>query len=108
MGDAALRGVAEKTVTVLRPYDSLGRYGGDEFLVVLPGCDATTAAALAERVRRAIDATPIPAPGGPFRVTLSIGGATLGADSSPAALLRRADDALYSAKHAGRNCFQAA
>jgi len=102
-GDAVLQEVAKRMQSVLRPYDGLGRYGGEEFLVIAPGCDSGAALSLAERLRRSVSVTPVPAAGGPIAVTLTLGVASLAKDSDPESLLRSADDALYRGKKAGRN-----
>lgn len=90
-----------------RVYDLVGRYGGEEFLLVLPQSDAAGAAAAAERARQAVRALDIPhEPNGvPGRVSCSFGVAAMspGAGGDPAELLRRADAALYAAKAAGRD-----
>jgi len=102
-GDAVLREVAKRVQSVLRPYDCLGRYGGEEFVVVVSGCDAACAIGLAGRLRNSVAATPIKTATDTIPVTLSLGVATLGEDISPESLIRRADEALYRAKEAGRN-----
>lgn len=102
-GDAVLREVARRMQSVLRPYDGLGRYGGEEFLVIAPGCDKAAALSLAERLRQSILNAPVPTTGGPIPVTLTLGVLSLGEDSNPESLLRSADDALYRGKKAGRN-----
>jgi len=58
-GDHVLRQTAQRLQSVLRPYDTVGRYGGEEFLVVLSGCDANAALTLAERLRHCIDTEPV-------------------------------------------------
>jgi two-component system cell cycle response regulator len=101
-GDAVLCEAARRLKSAARRYDSVGRYGGEEFLVVLPGCDASHAALQAERMRDAIGATPFVTPSRPVNVTASLGVAC-SSDSAPEALVREADDALYQAKGTGRN-----
>jgi diguanylate cyclase len=104
VGDAALRAVAAMLRDSLRMHDIAGRYGGEEFGVVLPGIDASGAAAIAERIRRKIESSIVEARRG-VRVTASIGYAALGnGDHDPGAWIARADRALYAAKAAGRNC----
>jgi two-component system, cell cycle response regulator len=102
-GDAVLRVTAERLRGILRAEDVLGRWGGEEFLALLPRTDAAGAQLAAERMRQAVAGQPIPLPeGGETRVTASIGAAT-GVDHGAADLVRRADAALYEAKAAGRN-----
>ncbi|MGZ9002332.1 MAG: GGDEF domain-containing response regulator [Burkholderiales bacterium] len=103
-GDVVLRDVAKRLYTRLRPYDAVGRYGGEEFLLVLPGCAAVHAFGVAERVRASIADTSVSSPSGPVPVTISLGVATsTGRETSPDALIDAADKALYQAKTAGRN-----
>jgi two-component system cell cycle response regulator len=102
-GDRVLRQVAGRLGEALRPYDTVGRYGGEEFLVVLPGCDAAAATGLAERLRRCVAAEPVGWEGGPVAVTLSLGVAAWDGSVDTAGLLQAADEALYRAKGAGRN-----
>ena len=83
------------------PEDLLARYGGEE-LCIARGLDRAKAEVLAERIRREIEALPIPGPTGAVRVTVSVGVATLGAQDG-AQLVAAADEALYRAKEAGRN-----
>jgi diguanylate cyclase (GGDEF)-like protein len=104
-GDAVLRRVAHTLATGLRPQDSLARYGGEEFTVLLPGLARQQALQVAERLRLVIQANR----GDSKRdhvaqITVSIGVATATHDESLAALLQRADEALYRAKESGRNC----
>jgi diguanylate cyclase (GGDEF)-like protein len=103
-GDVALCSVSQTLRRHLRPDDQLGRYGGEEFAVILPGADAAEASAVAERLRAAVAALPPDwAPGAP-PLTLSGGIAIARPDHSDfSQLLVRADKALYRAKNAGRN-----
>ena len=108
-GDAVLREVARRISEAVRGYDFVGRYGGEEFLVVLPDCDIKQATQTAERIRTAISANPILATSFEIMVTASIGAtATLSNDVTEMEILAIADDALYQAKNAGRNCTVAA
>jgi diguanylate cyclase len=101
-GDAVLRAAAGVLRQLLREQDVPGRYGGEEFGVLLPATDAAGAAAMAERIRGRLDSRPLGGPG--VRVTASIGCAALdAADQSASAWIGRADRALYRAKAAGRN-----
>jgi diguanylate cyclase (GGDEF)-like protein len=104
-GDAVLREATTRLKSVLRAYDALGRYGGEEFMLVLPSCTVQHAAEVAERARRAVADTPVIAAGtiipisASFGVAAAGGGAALDLDG----VIRAADDALYRAKRAGRN-----
>jgi diguanylate cyclase (GGDEF)-like protein len=102
-GDAVLREVARRMRTVLRPYDGIGRFGGEEFLLVLPDCDAIGAIALAERLRIAIGSEAMILAEGVIPVTLSLGVATSEAVNESKAFIGAADTALYRAKDSGRN-----
>lgn len=102
-GDMVLRTVASRLIGGLRPYDSVGRYGGEEFLVVLPGCDTVEAMSLAERLRTGIAQHPFDSPDGPLSVTASFGVVTWNGCWPILDLVRRADQSLYNAKNQGRN-----
>ncbi|MFG1180868.1 sensor domain-containing diguanylate cyclase [Xanthobacter versatilis] len=103
-GDAALKMIAEACAAVARQTDVTGRIGGEEFAMLLPHATLDGGQALAERLRRQIEATPVQiATGRPFHVTVSIGIARLGRRDGLDALMRAADRALYAAKRAGRN-----
>ena len=102
-GDDVLRIVASSIAAMVRPYDSVGRYGGEEFLVVAPGCGLAETWELAERVRCQIAECKIIARGKKVQVTVSLGIATSRSATDCEKLLRSADEALYLAKNAGRN-----
>jgi diguanylate cyclase (GGDEF)-like protein len=103
-GDRVLAGVAAALSGALRSGDAAGRYGGEEFVAVLPAAGPADAAAVAERIRREVEAARHDAAGAePLRVTVSLGQATLRGGESLAALLAAADACLYEAKRAGRN-----
>lgn len=104
-GDEVMRAVARICRAAIREIDVIGRYGGDEFVIVLPECGLEAAAIVAERVRKTLESSPIPVAGQELVVTLSAGVASdpMGG-SSLDDLLRQADQALYAAKSAGRNC----
>jgi two-component system cell cycle response regulator len=105
-GDAVLCEVTRRMSTILRPYDTFGRYGGEEMLCVLPACDTAGALEVAERMRAAVAATEVATDFGPVAITVSIGVATMSHEevSSLSEFLQRADNALHRAKQNGRNC----
>ncbi len=106
VGDEVLREFAVRVATNVRAVDLPCRYGGEEFVVVMPGTSLATAERIAERIRLHVAGSPFRVAGGKelLTATISIGvAATLGADDTPDALLKRADEALYEAKAAGRN-----
>jgi len=109
-GDAVLRQVAGRMRASVRRYDAVGRYGGEEFLIVLPGCELPGGLVQAERIRNAIGAEPFLAGDAEIRLTCSLGAACLGATEEPQAddLIHEADAALYYAKHQGRDRVEAA
>jgi diguanylate cyclase (GGDEF)-like protein len=104
VGDRVLVHVASVIEAQARQADSVGRYGGEEFLIVAPQSGLDGAVQAAERLRRAMEAEPIHARGHDLRVTMSIGVASRReGDANVEALVGRADRALYRAKGAGRN-----
>ncbi len=103
-GDQCLRAVIAPIATELRQGDALGRYGGEEFLVVLPGATVANAEGVAERIRHRVEEMPMLISGMRVGLTLSIGVATLDPDvMTPDDLIERADAALYLSKSGGRN-----
>lgn len=105
-GDMVLQAVAQTLTTCVRPMDTLARYGGEEFAVVLPACQGPFGQVVAERIRRAVEATVVQVtPGKELRVTISIGGAFAlqWVRSTTTLWTDRADLQLYRAKAAGRN-----
>ena len=105
-GDAVLVTVAARLAERLRREDAVGRLGGEEFLVLLPDTDQCAAATVAESLRRAGADEPVNIRGQEIAITISVGWA-IWRDESAEALVRRADEALYLAKAAGRNAVQA-
>jgi diguanylate cyclase (GGDEF)-like protein len=86
----------------------LGRYGGDQLVTVLPRLDARDAVEVARRLKRELDREPALTGAGPIHVTLSIGVADILSTHSLSGLLAHADEALYEAKRAGRDCVRSA
>jgi two-component system cell cycle response regulator len=107
VGDDVLREVARRIHGELRFEDIAGRWGGEEFLIILPRTDLEGTLQVAERIRLAVSATPVVAGDKRIAVTIS-GGCAVGPGESPADLLHRADKRLYEAKDAGRNRIVAA
>jgi diguanylate cyclase (GGDEF)-like protein len=111
-GDAVLREVGVRLRSVVRAYDAVGRYGGEEFLIILPGCDINDALHTAERVRERIQSEPVtlspelcPNGTGYIPITASFGVTAMvrGRHATPEQVIRCADEALYAAKQQGRN-----
>ena len=104
-GDAVLAAVASALNALLRDGDLTGRFGGEEFCILLPGTDAAEARQITERLREKISTIVTPVAGGAgSQVTISIGVAALGSSRRDLdELLAAADHALYQAKEAGRN-----
>jgi two-component system, cell cycle response regulator len=109
VGDAVLREASRRMGSGLRPYDALGRYGGEEFLIVMPGCDLQKTLTAAERMRHAIAETPVAVSAVTTPITASFGAAAgKGSSLDAEGLIRMADQALYRAKQGGRNRVEAA
>ncbi len=104
VGDEVLRQVAKVLAKQSREMDLPCRYGGEEFAAILPATDAASACKVAERIRAAIEASTTTCGGKKLKVTCSLGVSQFLADDDVPRLIRRADDALYTSKKAGRNC----
>lgn len=104
-GDAVLQQVAKRLSMGIRTYDWMGRYGGEEFIVILSNCEPDTVALCAERLRAIVSSAPISTHGTELPVTISIGAAHQSGEHAETAgeMLRLADAALYRAKGNGRN-----
>ena len=102
-GDDVLREVAGRFIELMRPYDFVGRYGGEEFMIVMPGCSPLNGVRRAEAFRRAVTDSPMLTGVGQLPVTCSLGVSAFEHGMSPNDLVRRADEALYRAKRCGRN-----
>lgn len=103
-GDLVLQETARRLCRKLRAYDCLGRYGGEEFLIVVPATNERELCELAERIRASIESEPIPTGPINFRITFSIGAAIAKpGDRSKTQVIAVADEALYEAKKLGRN-----
>ncbi len=104
VGDDVLVACASRFLAHTRTYDSVFRYGGEEFLFCLVGMEGVRAAAAMERLRRSIAATPIAiGEGPPLQVSVSVGVAAMDTTETVDGVVERADKALYAAKQAGRN-----
>lgn len=105
-GDAVLREVAQRILSSIRSYDSLGRWGGDELLLVIPDYDQHNLKSLAERIRASVADTNIVTPDGHVAITISLGSTTVakGRNLKFEEVIQAADQALYLAKQQGRNC----
>jgi two-component system cell cycle response regulator len=104
-GDAVLREAARRMQNGIRQYDSIGRYGGEEFLILLPGCSETDCFSQADRLRKQLAQTEMSVNDTSLRVTASFGvtAAMPGECCTQETLIRKADEALYVAKRSGRN-----
>lgn len=110
VGDEVLKEVSRRLLASIRSYDFVGRYGGEEFLIVLNNCNSNSAMARAEEIRIAIAGSPVETEAGLLPMTMSIG-VLLSHEwgGRPVQeLMQEADAALYSAKAAGRNCIRRA
>jgi len=109
-GDDVLKETSKRLLASVRSYDFVGRYGGEEFLVVLNNCNPAYALARSEEIRKAVSQRPVPTTSGLVHLTMSLG-LLISQDwgsQSVEELLREADAALYAAKAAGRNCVRIA
>jgi two-component system cell cycle response regulator len=106
VGDHVLREAADRLSTAVRASDYVGRYGGEEFLLILPVCSAVSARALTDRILERFRETPLIMGAGmlPVSVSLGVAVAVAGARASATDLIREADEAMYQAKRAGGNC----
>jgi two-component system cell cycle response regulator len=104
-GDEALKEIAQRLRSGLRSYDGIGRYGGEEFLLILPGCDLAPTRQRGDELRQAVASQPVSCSGVERVITVSMGAAISGGsgDNEVEALLSQADAALYAAKQKGRN-----
>jgi diguanylate cyclase (GGDEF)-like protein len=106
IGDVVLQSVAQALARHLRAGDLAGRYGGEEFVLILPGSNVIGARIAAERIRKALEGLAVETPNGVLKVTASFGGAAIsgpGCAKGRDSLFARADAALYEAKRTGRN-----
>ncbi|HVU44950.1 MAG TPA: GGDEF domain-containing protein, partial [Terracidiphilus sp.] len=103
VGDAALKELGAILLRSVRSYDWVGRYGGEEFLLILPGSNFSSARLRAEQLRMAVHATRVMSGDKPIAMTASFGVAS-GFPTDYEALIKAADTALYTAKNRGRNC----
>jgi diguanylate cyclase (GGDEF)-like protein len=103
-GDRVLFSAASCMLGQLRPYDTVFRFGGEEFLFCLPSADAAVGQAILNRLRQALAASPVTFDGADhITVTVSVGLAEITADATVGEVIERADEALYAAKRQGRN-----
>ena len=104
-GDEVLKEVARRLKSDLRPYDVVGRYGGEEFLIILPGCELTTGARRADGIRNLVAKDQVSTPSGTTSATVSMGVTVTSPrrDHSVSDLLHEADVSMYAAKKNGRN-----
>jgi diguanylate cyclase (GGDEF)-like protein len=105
-GDIVLKECARTVQSVLRPYDLFGRFGGEEFMVITPDIVQTAASVAYERIREAIENSTIALSNGSLAVTASQGVALWDGEETMDEFISRADQALYKAKDAGRNCIE--
>ncbi len=103
VGDDVLKEIAARLVTNMRAIDVVSRYGGEEFIVAMPGATAEEAAAGADRIRSLISGTPIFVDGSALKVSVSAGVAQAEQGEKLREIFKRADDALYAAKKSGRD-----
>ena len=105
-GDKVLKIIATQLRKRLRPTDFIARFGGEEFVLLIPNTPLATGLQLAEKLRTAIEACPFHFKGEPVTITVSIGLSAFRVGDRSDHVLKRADEALYRAKHNGRNCIE--
>ncbi|QDT54811.1 Response regulator PleD [Caulifigura coniformis] len=104
-GDEVLRRIGNVLQTAMRSYDEIGRYGGEEFIAILPETTLHQAISAAERIRACVEQAEVRYNGLRFDLSISVGAvSSFGKEDTPGGLIERADMALYAAKQAGRNC----
>jgi len=104
-GDEVLRRIGNVLQTAMRSYDEIGRYGGEEFIAVLPETTLNQAISAAERIRACVEQAEVRHNNLKFNLSISVGAvSSFGKEDTPSGLIERADMALYAAKQAGRNC----
>lgn len=103
VGDGVLRQFTEVISSVIRESDTLCRWGGDEFLVLMSGCNARQAAEVAEKIRRVVEERSFSFNGDDVRLSISVGVTEVAMDDGMESAVSRADQALYQAKESGRN-----
>lgn len=106
VGDTVIKTIGARIASSLRATDTLARFGGEEYILLLPDTTAAQATILAQRILAGIATVPIEATGLSIHVSLSAGCAETTPNGTTPGLLERADKALYAAKHAGRNCLR--
>jgi two-component system, cell cycle response regulator len=102
-GDCVLQTVSTRLKNAMRTYDTVGRYGGEEFFIISPGCDEEALSRRAESLRSSIAREPVATSEGSIPVTLSLGAVVAATELPQDQLIKAADEALYRAKRAGRN-----
>jgi diguanylate cyclase (GGDEF)-like protein/PAS domain S-box-containing protein len=102
-GDRVLEMVARTTMNSLRPFDFLGRWGGEEFVAIVSHAGEENLRTTAERIRALVAKSALPLEGGQLRVTVSIGATLAKPSDTPESLVKRADELMYASKRAGRN-----
>ncbi|MEE8359783.1 MAG: GGDEF domain-containing protein, partial [Candidatus Omnitrophota bacterium] len=102
-GDLVLRETAKTLLASCRPLDIVGRYGGEEFIVMLPGADESSASLVAERIRYRVKKSDFKFKNTNYKITVSVGISNYKRDDTPGRLIEKADWALYKAKERGKD-----
>jgi len=103
IGDKALKAMCRTLLHSLRAGNSLGRWGGEEFLMIVAGTNERSLLAAAERFRMLVAESAIPLPEGELRITVSVGATLMLRDDTDQSVIRRADELMYKSKMDGRN-----